>query len=126
VLVEDAAELRPDHPHVVSLEARPPNVEGAGTLRDLVRQALHMRPDRLVVAEVRGAEDPRSSVTHLGRGVRHRTCDPSAPRARIAATSAFGGIERSWQWIDSCVNNGGKTRLGESGKVAADADGMGS
>jgi len=58
VVVEDAAELRPDHPHVVGLQARTSNVEGAGevTLRELVRQALRMRPDRLVVGECRGPE----------------------------------------------------------------------
>ncbi|GAB3587808.1 TadA family conjugal transfer-associated ATPase [Calidifontibacter terrae] len=58
VSVEDVRELVVDHPHVVRLEGRSPNVEGAGevTLTALVRQALRMRPDRVVVGEVRGAE----------------------------------------------------------------------
>ena len=58
VTIEDAAELRLAQPHVVRLEARPPNVEGRGavTVRDLVRSALRMRPDRIVVGEVRGGE----------------------------------------------------------------------
>ena len=58
ITIEDAAELRLAQPHVVRLEARPPNVEGRGgvTVRDLVRNALRMRPDRILVGEVRGGE----------------------------------------------------------------------
>jgi pilus assembly protein CpaF len=58
VIVEDVRELQVDQPQVVRLEARPPNVEGAGevTLTTLVRQALRMRPDRVVLGEARGAE----------------------------------------------------------------------
>ena len=58
VTIEETAELRLDQPHVVRLEARPANAEGAGavTVRELVRASLRMRPDRLVVGEVRGAE----------------------------------------------------------------------
>jgi pilus assembly protein CpaF len=58
ITIEDAAELRLGKPHVVGLEARPPNVEGRGevTVRDLVRNALRMRPDRIIVGEVRGGE----------------------------------------------------------------------
>jgi len=58
VTIEDAAELKLDHAHLVTLEARPPNLEGRGEIqiRDLVRNALRMRPDRIVVGECRGGE----------------------------------------------------------------------
>jgi pilus assembly protein CpaF len=58
VTIEDSAELQLQQPHVVRLETRPPNIEGRGeiTQRDLVRNALRMRPDRIIVGEVRGAE----------------------------------------------------------------------
>ena len=58
VTIEDAAELRLVQPHVLSLEARPPNVEGRGevTIRELVRNSLRMRPDRIIVGECRGGE----------------------------------------------------------------------
>jgi pilus assembly protein CpaF len=58
VTIEDLAELRLEHPQCLALEGRPPNVEGRGeiTLTDLVREALRMRPDRLIIGEVRGPE----------------------------------------------------------------------
>lgn len=58
VTIEDSAELRLQQPHIISLESRPPNIEGKGeiTIRDLVRNSLRMRPDRIVIGEVRGAE----------------------------------------------------------------------
>ncbi|MEH7352861.1 CpaF family protein [Neobacillus drentensis] len=58
VTIEDAAELKLHQEHIISLESRPPNIEGKGqiTIRDLVRNSLRMRPDRIVVGEVRGAE----------------------------------------------------------------------
>ena len=98
--VEDATELRPDHPHVVRLAARPPNVEGAGevTLRDLVRQALRMRPDRLVVGEVRGAEvcDLLAALNtghDGGAGTLHANSPAEVP-ARLEALAALGGLSR--------------------------------
>ena len=58
VTIEDAAELQLQQPHVIQLETRPPNIEGRGEMhqRDLVRNALRMRPDRIIVGEVRGPE----------------------------------------------------------------------
>jgi pilus assembly protein CpaF len=98
VLIEDAAELRPIHPHVVSLEARPSNAEGAGavTLRDLIRQALRMRPDRIVVGECRGAEVAELlsalNTGHLGgAGTLHANSPGDVP-ARMAALGASGGL----------------------------------
>jgi pilus assembly protein CpaF len=100
VLVEDSAELRPDHPHVVRLEARPPNVEGAGgvTLHDLVRQALRMRPDRLVVGEVRGSEvaDLLAALNtghEGGCGTLHANKAADVP-ARLEALGCAAGLTR--------------------------------
>ena len=58
LIIEDSRELNPHHPHVVSLEGRPANIEGMGliTMRDLIKQSLRMRADRLIIGEVRGAE----------------------------------------------------------------------
>ena len=100
LLVEDAGELAPDHPHVVRLEARPANLEGAGavTLRDLVRQALRMRPDRLVVGEVRGAEviDLLAALNtghEGGCGTLHANGACDVP-ARLEALAAVAGLGR--------------------------------
>ncbi len=100
VLVEDASELRPAHPHVVGLEARPPNVEGVGevSLRTLVRQALRMRPDRLVVGEVRGAEVVEllaalNTGHEGGCGTIHANSARDVP-ARVEALALAAGLGR--------------------------------
>jgi pilus assembly protein CpaF len=101
VLCEDAAELAPAHPHVVRLVTRPPNVEGVGlvTLRDLVRQALRMRPDRLVVGEVRGAEvtDMLAALNtghEGGCGTLHANRPAEVP-ARLEALGVAAGLDRA-------------------------------
>ncbi|MFJ2555532.1 MULTISPECIES: TadA family conjugal transfer-associated ATPase [unclassified Streptomyces] len=100
VLAEDSAELRPDHPHVVRLEGRPANQEGAGlvTLRDLVRQALRMRPDRLVVGEVRGPEVTELlaalNTGHEGGGTVHANTAADVP-ARLEALGTAAGLDRT-------------------------------
>jgi pilus assembly protein CpaF len=100
VVVEDAAELRPAHPHVVGLEARLSNVEGAGAvgLRDLVRQALRMRPDRLVIGECRGAEvvdllGALNTGHEGGTGTLHANASTDVP-ARLEALGLLGGVPR--------------------------------
>jgi pilus assembly protein CpaF len=101
VLVEDVRELGPAHPHVVRLQGRAPNIEGAGgvALTDLVRQALRMRPDRLVVGEVRGPE-VRDLLVALNTGHRgsagtvHANTAADVP-ARLQALGSLAGLTPS-------------------------------
>jgi pilus assembly protein CpaF len=101
ILVEDVAELDAAHPHVVRLQSRPPNLEGAGevTVRDLVRQALRMRPDRLVVGEVRGAEivDLFSALNtgHEGSLTSLHANSAAQVPPRIEALAALAGLSRA-------------------------------
>lgn len=101
VCVEDAAELAPEHPHLVKLVARCANVEGVGevTVRDLVRQALRMRPDRIVVGEVRGAEvvDLLAALNtgHDGGAGTVHANNPAEVPARLEALAALGGLDRA-------------------------------
>jgi pilus assembly protein CpaF len=98
VAIEDVAELRVDHPHFVSLEARQANLEGAGAvgLERLVREALRMRPDRLVLGECRGAEI-RELLSALntghdgGAGTLHANSLADVP-ARLEALGALAGL----------------------------------
>ncbi|PRY16085.1 TadA family conjugal transfer-associated ATPase [Kineococcus rhizosphaerae] len=135
VVVEDSGELRPDHPHVVRLEARHGNVEGRGTvgLDDLVRQALRMRPDRLVVGECRGAE-VRDLLAALntghsgGAGTLHANAAADVP-VRLHALAATAGVGPAV--VDAQVLAGvdvvvhvdrvdGRRGVGEVGVVTAD------
>ncbi len=101
VTIEDAAELRLSQEHVVRLESRPANVEGRGevTIRDLLRNALRMRPDRLLIGEVRGAE-ALDLVIALNTGhdgalstVHANSPEDSLVRLEMLATLAGGGLE---------------------------------
>ncbi|MBB3663278.1 pilus assembly protein CpaF [Prauserella sediminis] len=139
VSVEDAAEIQPSHPQVVQLVARPPNVEGAGevTLRDLVREALRMRPDRLVVGEVRGREvcellNALNTGHDGGAGTLHANSPGEVP-ARLEALAALGGLSRSAlhsqlaaavQLVLHMERSGGTRRLTEVGVVRRGGDGV--
>ncbi|GAA1718344.1 TadA family conjugal transfer-associated ATPase [Isoptericola hypogeus] len=100
LVVEEARELAPRHPHVVALAARRPNVEGVGevTLTDLVRGALRMRPDRIVVGECRGAE-VRELLLAMNTGhdggmaTVHANAAEHVP-ARLEALAALAGMPR--------------------------------
>lgn len=98
LIVEDSRELAPSHPHIVRMESRVANAEGAGqvTLTDLVRQALRMRPDRLILGEVRGAElcDLLMALNtghEGGCGTVHANSVVDVP-ARLEALAALGGM----------------------------------
>ena len=101
VTVEDAAELKLQQPHVVRLESRPPNIEGKGqvTIRDLVRNCLRMRPDRIVVGEVRGAEAlDMLQAMNTGHDGSISTIHSNSPRdslARLETITMMAGMEIS-------------------------------
>ncbi|HEV8564941.1 MAG TPA: CpaF family protein [Actinomycetota bacterium] len=99
--IEDAAELKLQQPHVVRLESRPPNIEGKGqvTIRDLVRNALRMRPDRIVVGEVRGSEAlDMLQAMNTGHDGSISTIHCNSPRdalARLETITMMAGMELS-------------------------------
>lgn len=97
VMIEDSRELRPHHPHTVSMQARQPNAEGTGevTLQELVRQALRMRPDRLIVGECRGAEIQdllmALNTGHTGAGATVHANSINDVPARLIALGSLAG-----------------------------------
>ncbi|WP_051389251.1 TadA family conjugal transfer-associated ATPase [Arthrobacter sp. 35W] len=99
VLIEDAAELEPDHPHVLTLETRHANAEGTGRidLAELVRQALRMNPSRLVVGECRGAEVRELlaalNTGHSGAGSTMHANSAADVPARLAALGVLAGLD---------------------------------
>jgi pilus assembly protein CpaF len=99
--IEDAAELKLQQPHVVRLESRPPNIEGKGqvTIRDLVRNSLRMRPDRIVVGEVRGGEAlDMLQAMNTGHDGSISTIHCNSPRdalSRLETITMMAGMELS-------------------------------
>jgi pilus assembly protein CpaF len=95
ITIEDAAELSLDHPHVVRLETRAPNLEGVGEIRarDLVRNALRMRPDRIIVGEVRGDEAvDMLQAMNTGHEGSMTTIHANGPREALARLEMLVGL----------------------------------
>jgi pilus assembly protein CpaF len=138
ITVEDNAELRLQQPHVITLEARPPNVEGRGevTIRDLVRNSLRMRPDRIIVGEVRGGEtlDMLQALNTGHEGslvtVHANSCDDAIHRMETLAT--MSDLQIPFEALRDQINSAihvvvqidryadGRRRLGEVAAVASE------
>jgi len=112
VTIEDAAELRLQQPHVVRLESRPAGVEGRGevTIRDLLRNALRMRPDRIVIGEVRGAEAlDLLTALNTGHDGALSTVHANSPRdaiARLETLALMAGVGLPHEAIAEQVRRG--------------------
>jgi pilus assembly protein CpaF len=111
ITIEDAAELRLQQPHIVRLEARPPNIEGRGevTIRDLVRNALRMRPDRIVVGEVRGGEAlDMLQAMNTGHDGSISTIHANSPRdslSRLETVTLMSGMDLSARSIREQISS---------------------
>jgi pilus assembly protein CpaF len=111
ITIEDAAELKLQQPHVVRLESRPPNIEGKGqvAIRDLVRNALRMRPDRIVVGEVRGAEAlDMLQAMNTGHDGSISTIHCNSPRdalSRLETITMMAGMELSARSIREQISS---------------------
>ncbi len=143
VTIEDAAELRLRQPHVVRLESRPASVEGRGevTIRDLLRNALRMRPDRIVIGEVRGTEalDLLTALNtgHDGALSTVHANSPEDALRRIETLSLMAGIGLPHEAIREQVRRGiqlvvhlarggdGARRVVAAGEVVSAAGGVG-
>jgi pilus assembly protein CpaF len=143
VTIEDAAELRLRQPHVVRLESRPPSIEGRGevTIRDLLRNALRMRPDRIVIGEVRGLEalDLLTALNtgHDGALSTVHANSPEDALRRLETLALMAGIGLPHEAIREQVSRGiqlvvhlvrsadGSRRVVAAGEVVAAAGGVG-
>jgi len=143
ITIEDAAELRLRQPHVVRLESRPPSVEGRGevTIRDLLRNALRMRPDRIVIGEVRGREalDLLTALNtgHDGALSTVHANSPTDALRRLETLALMAGIGLPHDAIREQVRRGiqivvhlararaGERRVMEVGEVVSAAGGVG-